>query len=172
MIEYRSFVGAILLVGTFTAAVSALQPEKDDKAMTRQRIEAALAKLVKGEGDWKKLSMTYSDLHPFHGGLTLTIDGSGKVTQQALREKVGEEREVSKQELKRLVELLQSHKAWEQKVPARLANPDESKARFTIKYGDDVVEVWEWYNDLRKNKRIVELREAMKTAAWKEVPKK
>lgn len=167
----RSFFGAIVLVGVFSAVASTMQTDKDDDAATRMRVKEALAKLGKGEGDWKKFSVTYSDLHALHGGLTLTIDGTGKVTQKAVRAKVGEEKEVSEKELKHLVELLQTHKAWEQKEPPRKAIPDESVARLSIKYGDDVVGVWEWYNDLPKNKRIVELRDAMKKAAWKEVPK-
>ncbi|MFO0965125.1 MAG: hypothetical protein U0793_06010 [Gemmataceae bacterium] len=111
--------------------------------------------------------MTYDDLHAFHGGLTLTIDGKGKVTQKAVRQKVGEARDVSKADLKLLVDLLQKHKAWEQREPERKPRPDESKARLVIRYGDESVTVWEWYNDLRKNKRLLEIREAMKKAAWK-----
>lgn len=93
------------------------------------------------------------------------------MTQKAVRQRVGEEKEVSQAELKQLIDLLQKHKAWEQKDVERPAVVDESKARLVIKYEDASVTVWEWYNDLSKNRRWLEIREAMEKAAWKSVPK-
>lgn len=157
---------------TLAAAAAGSTVDKDKDVFAAQRIEEALGKLAKGDGDWKRFSVTYDDLHPLHGGLTLTIDGAGKVTQKAVRQKVGEVKDVSASDLKKLVELLQKHQAWEQKEAERKPRPDESKARLMIRYGEDSVTVWEWYNDLRKNNRLLEIREAMKKAPWKANPEK
>ena len=171
MLRWNSLI-AVFATGMVALVVSPLRAGGDkDAPAARVRVQDALAKLAKGDGEWKRFSVTYDDLHPLHGGLTLTIEGSGKVTQKTLRQKAGDEKEVSEVELKQLVELLQKHKAWDQKEPERPAIPDESKARLVIKYGDDSVTIWEWHNDLPKNKRLLEIREAMKKAAWKSVSK-
>ena len=164
----KSFITVVLAVGMVASTASTIQASEDnDASAAGKRIQEALAKLAKGGGEWKRFSVTYDDLHGLHGGLALTIHGTGKVTQKVVRQKVGEEKEVSETELKQLVELLQKHKAWEQKEVGRPAVPDESKARLVITYEDDSVTVWEWYNDLPKNERLLEIREAMKKAAWK-----
>jgi len=171
MLRKRAFIAVVLTAAV--VAVNSSTVEADDAknaSAAGKRIQEALADLAKGDGDWKRFSVTYDDLHGLHGGLTLTIHGSGKVTQKAVREKIGEPKEVSAAQLKELVELLQKHKAWEQKEPERPPVPDESRARLAIKYADDSVTIWEWYNDLSKNKRLVVIREAMKKAAWKSVP--
>jgi hypothetical protein len=172
MLLGKSFITVVLAVGMVASTASTIQASEDnDASAAGKRIQEALARLAKGGGEWKRFSVTYDDLHGLHGGLTLTIHGTGKVTQKVVRQKAGEEKEVTETELKQLVELLQKHKAWEQKEVERPVVPDESKARLVIKYEDDSVTVWEWYNDLPKNKRLLEIREAMKKAAWKSVPR-
>ena len=172
MLLEKSFITVVLAVGMVASTASTIQASEDkDASAAGKRIQEALAKLAKGSGEWKRFSVTYDDLHALHGGLTLTIHGTGKVTQTAVRQQVGEQKEVSATELKQLVELLQKHKAWEQKEVQRPAVRDESQARLVVTYGDDSVTVWEWYNDLPKNKRLVEILEAMQKAAWKSVPK-
>ncbi len=164
---------AVVLVGTLvcsaTSPTHAEQTKADQSA--GKCIQEALKALAEGKGDWKQFSLTYDDLHGLHGGLTLTIHGSGKVEQEAVREKVGEPKDVSMANLNQLVNLLQKHKAWQQQVVERSAVPDESRARLVIKYKNDSVTIWEWYNDLPKNKRLAEIREFMKSVAWKGIPK-
>jgi hypothetical protein len=168
----KSFFATALAMCMTASTASIAQDGKDkDASAASKRIQDAIDQLAKGSEEWRQFSLTYTDLHGLHGGLTLTIHGDGKVTQESVHEKVGEEKEVLEAELKQLVELLQKHRAWEQKEVERPAVPCESTARLVIKYGDDSVTVWEWYNDLPKNKRLVEIREAMKKAAWKSVPK-
>lgn len=157
----------IVLVSSALSGPS-VSPEKD--ALDSKCIQESLAKLAKGEGNWKDFSITYDDIHPLHGGFALTIDGAGKVTQKAVRQKVGEIREVSTADLRTLVELLARHHAWEQRESERKPRPDESRARLTIRYGENSVTIWEWYNDLRRNNRLLAIREAMKKAAWKTLP--
>jgi hypothetical protein len=74
------------------------------------KIEAALDELAAGRGDWKSFSVKYDDLHGFHGGLTLTIHGDGRVEQHAVPVEARETRQVAKSELERLVALLREIK--------------------------------------------------------------
>jgi len=116
-------------------------------------------------------TVTYDDLHPLHGGLRLSIHGNGKVEQTVQRTNAGEVKTVTAGELRRLVELLYKHRVWDQRVPERQPIPDESRSQLVLTYGRHSVTVWEWYNDLETNKRIIEIREFMKKIAWKRVPK-
>ena len=122
-----------------------------------------------GHGDWKDLTVTYDDLTTFHGGLTLTIFGTGGGEQKTLspgRQVTADRtRNVSPTDLKLLVNLLLTHKAWEQRVPERTPVPDESKSFLLIRYGNDGTTIWEWYNDMPRSKRIVEIREFMEKVA-------
>ncbi|HUS65929.1 MAG TPA: hypothetical protein VMZ28_15360, partial [Kofleriaceae bacterium] len=58
------------------------------------------------------------------------------------------------------------HRAWEQRVPERAPVPDESRAHLTISYLGKSASIWEWFNDLEANQRIVQIRELMKEIAW------
>ncbi len=42
-----------------------------------------------------------------------------------------------------------------------------TKAAPTITYGQASVTIWEWYNDLEKNRRLGEIQDFMKKIAWK-----
>jgi hypothetical protein len=113
------------------------------------------------------LKITYDDVHGLHGGLSLTIDGTGAVTQRAVRVKARPPKlKVAQPDLARLAKLLLTLEAWAQSEPEREAKPDESRARLRIELGKQRVVIWEWYNDLEKNRRIVRARELMKQIAW------
>jgi hypothetical protein len=125
-------------------------------------VKAGLQGVVDGKVDRSKLSVTYDDLHGLHGGLRLTIKGDGSVSREAVRVEVGEAKEkVDAKDLNDLVKLLVHHQAWEQRVPERPPVPDESRARLEVRVGDAAVTVWEWFNDLPKNKRLGEIRDRM-----------
>ena len=128
-------------------------------------IRTALELLSSGRGKLELLTVVYDDLHQFHGGVTLTIRGTGAVEVNALRVNVGSPRIVTATDLLSLVELLKKLKAWEQVVPERQAVPDESRASLVIAYGDERCTVWEWYNDLGKNRRISAIRALMEQIA-------
>lgn len=131
-------------------------------------VEQALRAILDGKAELGPLVVTYSDLHGLHGGLRLTVDGRGKVTQEAVREKVGAPKaEVAKAELLKLVALLVERRAWRQEVPERTAVPDESRASLGISYGEASSSIWEWYNDLTDTRAIRPVRELMKRIAWK-----
>jgi hypothetical protein len=129
-------------------------------------IRETLSGIAAGKLAPAPLSVTYDDMHGLSGGLTLTIHGDGKVEQTAVREKAGTPQAVSREGVLKLVRLLLSEEAWEQRVPERAPRLDESRARLEIRYADNTTEIWEWYNDLAENQRIVKIRDLMKAIAW------
>lgn len=132
------------------------------------RVQGALSALTNDARAMKTLTVTYDDLHGLHGGLKLTVHGDGRVEQNAVREKVGQPKEsVAAADLQRLVALLVELAAWEQRVPKRRPVPDESQAHLRITIDGNSSSIWEWYNDLAKNQRIVRVRDLMKQIAWR-----
>ena len=138
--------------------------EKPENSVT-----SALESMSKN-GDIKHLKVTYNDLHGFHGGLTLSIYGSGKVEQQNLRCAVGTPVEVTSENLLKLIELLIELEAWKQLVPERMPVPDESRASLTIETDGQSSLLWEWFNDLSANNRLKRVADLMKEIAWDRVP--
>lgn len=127
-----------------------------------------LEQVASGKLPLEPLLIVYDDLHPLHGGLQLAIHGDGKIEQESRREKVGEPRaKAARADVLKLLALVRKHQAWEQRVPERPPVPDESRARLTIAWRDRQSVIWEWYNDLRANQRMIEIRELMKQIAWK-----
>ena len=131
------------------------------------QIASILERIASGELDPGPLVVEYNDLHGFHGGLKLTIHGTGDVQQQAVRERVKTPKKVSSEDLLRLVRLLSTQQVWEQRVVREgLGVPDESLAHLTVRYEEERAGIWEWYNTLQSNQRIVVIREMMKEIAW------
>ena len=120
-----------------------------------------------GALDLAPLSVSYDNLHPLWGGLLLTIHGTGQVEQKAVRQSAGEIVPVAQDDVLDLVRLLLFHDAWVQLVPERTLLPDESRALLTIRYADEQTTIWEWYHDLRVNRRIIEIRDRMQEIAWR-----
>ena len=73
---------------------------------------------------------------------------------------------MSRQDLDRLVTLLREVQAWEQRTPARAPIPDESTSRLTVRCNGAEVTIWEWFNDMPKNARIVRVRDLMTEIGW------
>lgn len=144
------------------------RPSREESGRDVIMVRQALQAISSGHGDLAPLIVTYDDLHALHGGLRLTIRGTGKVEQEAKREPVGVARAVSRKELITLAGLLAKHAAWEQRVAERMSVPDESRATLTITYGTNSVQIWEWYNDLEENGRIGEIATFMKRIAIKQ----
>jgi len=166
--EHRRYgLGALLCVGTVLACSPAALADEADASGVCKGLKAYLAGALPGS----KITVTYTDLHGLHGGLRLTIDGTGKVEQQAVRTKAGVPRRVSNAQFRALVQLLLETAAWEQRVPDRTPVPDESRASLTIVAGDARSTIWEWYNDLKPNNRLIRIREKMKSIAWSPEPR-
>ena len=45
--------------------------------------------------------------------------------------------------------------------------PDESRAYLRIEVGTTSSEIWERYNDMEANNRLIRIRERMQQLAWK-----
>lgn len=130
------------------------------------QVRAGLADLAAGRADWAAFAVTYDDLQGIHGGLILTIHGDGRVEQRVVRTQAGEPRKVSRPDLERLVTLLREVQSWEQRTPARPPIPDESTSRLTVQCGGAEASIWEWYNDMPKNARIIRVRDLMTEIGW------
>jgi len=131
-------------------------------------VEEGLAAFVEGKLVPEQLVVTYSDLHGLWGGLEIIVEGTGKVTQRAVRVETRPARTLNREEVLRVVKLLIQLAMWEQRIPERTPNPDEGRAHLKIQIGERSSEIWEWYNDLEENARLIQVRELMKSLAWSE----
>ena len=129
-------------------------------------VKEDLVAFVEGRLPPEQVVVTYSDLHGLWGGLEMVVEGTGKVTQQAVRVETRPAHALTRKEVVQLVQLLIQLKAWDQRVPRREALPDEAQAYLRIRAGKSECEIWEWYNDLQKNNRLIRVREMMKKLAW------
>ncbi|WP_157369455.1 hypothetical protein [Zavarzinella formosa] len=149
-------LGLILLTGCSSSVV---QPPETDK------IHHALDELAAGRGEWDKFSITYDDMHGFHGGLTLTIHGDGQIERQIVinhaEVQTGKTLLVPKEDLEKLLALLRELRVWEQRTAERTSLPDESRTELTIHYGDNKTTIWEWYNEMSANARIEKVHDLM-----------
>ncbi len=138
----------------------------DQRAM-KQKLE----QLREGSASPDGLEVVYSDMHAFHGGETLTVKGDMLTGKYLIRQGVSPEqiepppRKMTAQQLHTLVELLLEIEAWEQRVPERTPVPDESRASLSIKVGELQSSIWEWFNDLSGNDRMVKVKHLLKEIA-------
>lgn len=127
-------------------------------------LRAFLAQTLPGE----QLRVMYSDLHPLWGGLRITVRGDGHVEQTARQMDVPPVSDIAPEDVKEIVRLLLDIRAWEQQQEERPAVPDESRAYLAITAGKEHSEIWEYFNDMEKNERIVRVHQLLKERAWKE----
>lgn len=124
-------------------------------------MEQQLNHFVEG-GESDDLTITYSDMHGLWGGVTITLSGSG--TYELLERTRGagvphvSQSIVAPERVRDVVRLLSEIKAWEQYTPERVPVPDESRATLVLRAGGVEASIWEWYNDIVKNARLVRVR--------------
>jgi hypothetical protein len=108
------------------------------------------------------LSIAYTDMHPLWGGCMHTVGGDGRlerrVRAQGAAEPLSGTQRISERELLDLVRLLVELSAWEQRTADCLPVPDESRAYLTISLEGKSNEIWEWYNEMRANNRLVRIK--------------
>ena len=130
-----------------------------------EAVRDSLRQIASGKSNPAPLVVTYDDRHALHGGMALTIRGTGQVEQTGARQETGMSRRVSRKELIQLIRRLITQRAWEQRTSDHPALPDESRATLTIGYGDVSMQIWEWFNDLEQNRRIGDIGGFMKQIA-------
>lgn len=139
-------------------AIQGAPPEQRD-------VEPALRAIANGSRPATDLSVTYDDMHGLWGGTAITVTGQGTY-QRSQRQRGAptphvESGSIDARQIRDLARLLVDLRAWEQHTTERLPVPDESRATLAIEIGDAHVRIWEWYNDLAKNGRLIRIRDRM-----------
>ena len=130
-------------------------------------IEENLQAFIDNKLPDNELEIIYTDLHGLWGGLEIIIQGSGKVKQKAVKVEALKAHDLTKLEIDQLVKLLIELKAWQQIVPEREPVPDESRVYLRIKAGNAQSEIWEWFNEIKDNDRLVVILNEIKNLIWK-----
>jgi hypothetical protein len=110
----------------------------------------------------QNLSIVYSDMHGLWGGVTLTLSTNGayELLERARGQVVPDmvHKTVTPARIQEVIRLLLEARLWEQQPLQRTPIPDEVLATLTLKSGDAESSIWELYNNLEKNGRLVRLR--------------
>jgi hypothetical protein len=152
------FVFILVLIATMPALSSRATPENG--------IETALRRSIASQPE-PDLSVRYRDMNSFSGGTVIELRSDGffrRWDTKGMQENflaLENDGKVEISRLRPLLELLIEVEAWRQLTPERHAVPDESQAKVSITSGTHRSVVWEWYNEMRANNRIVRIREVM-----------
>jgi hypothetical protein len=135
-----------------------------------EAVRAALLEIRDGDRPITELVVTYDDLHPLHGGETFTVRGdrleAAYLDPGAAAELVQPQAvTLTGEGVRGLLDELVAVEAWEQRVPEREPFPDESRAYLTVTVGEASTTIWEWYNDLSGNDRIVRVKSVLEAVA-------
>jgi hypothetical protein len=111
------------------------------------------------------LRVTYDDMHGLWGGSILTVRGDGWLDRQVRPPGApapsGSKTRIGADELLELVGLLVELSAWEQRTPDSPPIPDESRAHLTISLKGDRTVVWERFNEMPTNNRLIRIKDWM-----------
>ena len=171
MIRYAGVVAVALAIspacgdGSESASSDAgAHPSAEDM---REQLEQKLNATSSADA----LEVTYDDMHAFHGGETLTATGDTLRTRYFFpgdaspRQIEPSPIIMTAQQVRTLVRLLLELEAWEQRVPDREAVLDESVATLSMRIGSIESYIWEWYNDLSANDRIIRVKQLLEKFA-------
>jgi hypothetical protein len=134
--------------------VSALIPftemgDELEKILAAQRVPAHLC-------------VVYDDMHGLWGGSILTVQGDGRLERQVRSRgapaPTSSTRQVDQREVLALIRLLVELFAWKQHTPDSPPIPDESRAYLTISLGERTSRMWERYNDMQANDRLIHVK--------------
>jgi hypothetical protein len=127
-------------------------------------MEQQLKNLAEGRAT-QNLSIVYSDMHGLWGGVTVTLSTSGayELLERARGQVVPEliHKTVPPAQVQEVIDLLLQLRLWEQQALQRTPIPDEVRATLTLKIGDAEASIWELYNNLEKNSRLVHMRKLL-----------
>ncbi len=171
MIRYAAVVAVAIVISPacgneWESASSDAEADLSSEAM-REHLEQLLAAAPSPD----ELEVVYSDMHAFHGGETLTVKGNVLSGRYLFRNDVSPSQIepppiiMTAQQIRALVQLLLEIEAWEQRVPPRTANLDESAATLSVRVGAFESYIWEWYNDLSGNNRMVRVKQLLEEIA-------
>jgi hypothetical protein len=124
-------------------------------------MEQQLKNLAEGHAT-QNLTIMYSDMHGLWGGATVTLSTSGAYERlERARGAIVPDlvrRTATPAYVQEVLLLLREIRAWEQQPLERAPMPDEVLATLTLKSGNAESSIWELYNNLEKNGRLVRVR--------------
>ena len=127
-------------------------------------MEQQLKDLAAGRAT-QNLSIVYSDMHGLWGGVTITLSTSGayELLERARGQVVPDmvHKTITPAQIQEVIRLLLEARVWEQQALQRTPIPDEVLATLTLKSGDTESSIWELYNNLDKNNRLVHVRKLL-----------
>lgn len=131
----------------------------------RASVESALQASLMSSKVPPDLEITYDDTHGLWGGTAIIIHGSGRGERRE-RANGGAKPEIfetaiEQKQLLELIQLLIELEAWEQQTPDRQPLADESRATLTISVDGQRSSMWEWFNEMAKKKRLIEIKAKM-----------
>ncbi len=132
---------------------------------TVPNISSNLRSLLSDEFSPTSLRVTYEEIHPTLDGPRLMIKGTGQIHQEGEKENRGLYPDLSPAEVENLIRLLLDIEVWEQRTPWREAASDEIRAYLRVQVKGASSEIWEWYDELDDNRRIVQLLDQLKKVA-------
>ncbi len=110
----------------------------------------------------QSVSIIYNDMHGLWGGVTITLSTSGAYERldRARGAIVPDlvQRTVTTNHVHEVLRLLLELRVWEQQQLQRAPMPDEVLATLTLRTGDVASSIWELYNNLERNGRLIRVR--------------
>ena len=111
------------------------------------------------------LTMVYSDLHWLWGGVTITLSVTGAYEYlEHRRESIVPDlihRTVTPARIQEVIVLLRELRAWEQQTLERTPMRDEVRATLILRTDEVEASIWELYNKLERNHRLVRIRKLL-----------
>ena len=157
--QLKAVLLAVMLAGAVSCGNAASITAK------RMSVEGTLKAILTGGEVPPDLVITYDDMHGLWGGTAMVIRGSGGGARRERARGDAEpevfETTIPRERLLELLKLLIEHEAWEQRTPERQPAPDESRATLTVSVGGRESRIWEWYNEMAKNARLIQIKTKM-----------
>jgi hypothetical protein len=142
-------------------------PRKAQANLARQvtrSMEQQLKDFAEGRAT-QNLSIVYSDMHGLWGGVTVTLSTSGayELLERARGQVVPDlvHKTITPAQIQAVIDLLLGLRLWEQQTLQRTPIPDEVRATLTLKIGEAEASIWELYNNLEKNGRLMHIRKLL-----------
>lgn len=133
--------------------------------MNQNSMETVLQAIVRGQRPYPDFFVQYDDVHGLWGGDWLHVSGDGQYEhrhhERGAPAATVTRGTVQDSDIRTLARLLLELEAWQQQTPERAPLPDESRATLTIHIGGTHTTIWEWYNELGRNGRIVRIRNSI-----------